>query len=274
VVYWSATSSTKAPLKVKQAKTIMSQSFGDWFNQLGPVTRASLVAVVGLSAVSSLNIVSPSLLVLTKEALTSLQVWRFATAAFYLGNFSFPWLMTVATFVVYTRKNEESNFKGKTADMVYMFLVVIAALSVGSLLLSFYVTSFSFLMSLCWIFCKRHPEEQLELFGFAFRSSVFPWVLMALHFIMGGGIMADILGIVVGHAYLFFKDVLPVTHHQRWLETPLWLQRRFPQPTTRVTSFGAEVHPYDPRFQTVRRTAAPQGGGSHNWGSGRALGSS
>ncbi|KAL7696967.1 hypothetical protein N2W54_005191 [Lotmaria passim] len=252
----------------------MSQNFGDWFNHLGLVTRVSLVAAVGLSAVSTLNIIDPVQLILTSKAVTSLQVWRFATSAFFLGNFSFPWLMTIATFVTYVKNNEEYDFKDKTADLVYMFLVVIAALSAVGLYFNLYVTSFSFLMALCWIFCKRHPEQQLELFGFAFRSAVFPWALMALHFVMGGGLMADFLGVVVGHAYLFFKDVLPVTHQQRWLETPLWLKRQFPQPTTRVTSFGAEVHPYDSRFQAGRRNAAPQSGGSHNWGSGRALGSS
>ncbi|KPA82618.1 putative mitochondrial hypothetical protein [Leptomonas pyrrhocoris] len=254
----------------------MSQNFGDWFNQLGPVTRASLVAAVGLSAASSLNLISVSKLILTSEAITSLQVWRFVTAAFFLGNFSFQWLMTIAMFVTYVKNNEEYDFKDKPADLVYMFLVVIAALSAVGLYFNLYVTSFSFLMALCWIFCKRHPEQRLELFGFAFRSAVFPWALMALHFVMGGGLLADILGVVAGHAYIFFKDVLPLTHQQRWLETPAWLLRRFPQATTRITSFGAEVHPYDPRFQTGRRNDAPQGGssgGSHTWGHGRALGS-
>lgn len=255
----------------------MSQNFGDWFNQLGPVTRASLVAAVGLSAASSLNVISVSYLLLTSEAVTSLQVWRFATAAFFLGNFSFQWLMSIAMFVTYVKHNEEHDFKGKTADLVYMFLIVIAALSGVGLYFNLYVTSFSFLMALCWIFCKRHPEQQLTLFGFAFRSAVFPWALLALHFVMGGGLMADILGIVAGHAYIFLKDVLPVTHNQRWVETPLWLKRQFPQPSTRVTSFGAEVHPYDPRFQTGRRNDASQssGGssGSHRWGQGRTLGS-
>lgn len=255
----------------------MSQNFGDWFNQLGLVTRFSLVAAVGLSAASSLNLVNVSRLLLTSEAVTSFQLWRFVTASFFLGNFSFQWLMTIATFVTYVKNNEEHDFKGKTADLVYMFIVVIAGLSGVGLYFNLYVTSFSFLMALCWIFCKRHPEQQLTLFGFAFRSAVFPWALMALHFVMGGGLLADFLGVVVGHAYVFVKDVLPATHQQRWLETPMWLRRQFPQPTTRVTSFGAEVHPYDPRFQTGRRGEAAQGGasrgGAHSWGQGRALGS-
>lgn len=253
----------------------MSQNFADWFNQLGPVTRFSLVTAVGLSAVSSLNLVSPSRLVLTSEAVTAMQVWRFVTAAFFLGNFSFPWMMTIATFVTYVKNNEETDYKGKTADFVYMFLVVIGVLSAVGLFFNLYTTSFSLLMALCWIFCKRHPEQQLELFGFAFRSAVFPWVLMALHFVLGGGFMADLIGVAAGHAFLFVKDVLPTTHQQRWLETPLWLQRRFPQPTTRVASFGPEVHPYDPRFQTNRRSTTQQSeGASHKWGTGRALGSS
>lgn len=253
----------------------MSQNFGDWFNQLGLVTRVSLVAAVGLSAASSLNLMSASKFILTSEAITSLQVWRFATAAFFLGNFSFQWLMTIATFVTYVKNSEEHDFKGKTADMVYMMLVVIGALSAVGLYFNLYVTSFSLLMSLCWIFCKRHPEQQLTLFGFAFRSAVFPWALMALHFVMGGGLLADFLGVLIGHAYVFMKDVLPVTHQRRWLETPRWLLRQFPQPTSRVTSFGAEVHPYDPRFQTGQRSeaAAQNRGGSHSWGKGRTLGS-
>ncbi|KAG5506987.1 hypothetical protein JKF63_05733 [Porcisia hertigi] len=251
----------------------MSQNFGDWFNQLGVVTRVSLVASVGLSAACSLNVVGVGSVILTSEAVTSLQVWRLVTAALYLGNFSFPWLMTVAMFATYVKNNEESDFKGKTADMVYMFLLLVSALSAAGLFFNVYVTSFSFLMALCWIFCKRHPERELTLFGFAFHSSVFPWVLMALHLVMGQGVFADILGIVTGHAYVFFKDVFPVSHNQRWLETPRWLQRQFPQSPHRMGSLGPEVHPYDPRFQAARRSENQQGSSiSHNWGRGQALG--
>ncbi|GET87898.1 hypothetical protein, conserved [Leishmania tarentolae] len=253
----------------------MPQNFGDWFNELGLVTRASLVASVGLSAACSLNVVGAGSVILTSEAITSLQVWRFVTAAFYLGNFSFPWLMTVAMFVTYVKNNEESDFKGKTADMTYMFLLLVSALSAVGLFFNMYVTSFSFLMALCWVFCKRHPEQELTLFGFSFRSAVFPWVLMALHLVMGQGLLADVLGIVAGHAYVFFKDIFPVSHNQRWLETPMWLRRQFPQPTHRIASFGPEVHPYDPRFQAARRSEAEQrSSGLHNWGRGQTLGSS
>lgn len=251
----------------------MSQNFGDWFNQLGPVTRASLIATVGLSAACSLNFVSANAVVLTSDAVWSLQVWRFVTSALFLGSFSFPWLMTVAMFVTYVKNNEDTDFKGKTADMVYMFLFLVGLLSIAGFYLHVYVTSFSFLMALCWIFCKRHPEQVLSLFGFNFRSAVFPWVLMAIHFVMGQGLMADVLGIVAGHAYVFGKDVLPASHNQRWLETPMWLRRQFPQPTHRVASLGAEVHPYDPRFQAGRRADAPQSTSTHSWGRGQALGS-
>ncbi|KAG5502997.1 hypothetical protein JIQ42_06960 [Leishmania sp. Namibia] len=253
----------------------MPQNFGDWFNQLGLVTRASLVASVGLSAACSLNVVGVGSVILTSDAIASLQVWRFVTAALYLGNFSFPWLMTVAMFVTYVKNNEESDFKGKTADMMYMFLLLVGVLSAVGLFLKVYVTSFSFLMALCWIFCKRHPEQELTLFGFSFRSAVFPWVLVALHLVMGQGLLADMVGIVTGHAYVFFRDVFPVSHNQRWLETPMWLQRQLPQTTHRITSFGPQVHPYDSRFQAAQRSGAQQGGSdSHNWGRGQMLGSS
>ncbi|KAK7198654.1 Der1-like family [Novymonas esmeraldas] len=250
----------------------MSQDFGEWFNQLGLVTRASLIASVGLSAACSLNLIGVGSVILTPEAVTSVQLWRFVTAAFYLGNFSFPWLMTVAMFVMYIKYNEENDFKGKTADMVYMFAVLIGVLSAVGLALHVYVTSFSLLMALCWVFCKRHPEQQLTLFGFAFRSAVFPWILMALHLIMGQGLMADVIGVAVGHAYIFFKDIFPVSHNQRWLETPAWLRRQFSQTTPRIASLGPESHPYDPRFQAARRGEA-QPSGRHNWGRGQALGS-
>lgn len=227
---------------------------------------------VGLTTVGSLGIIPIEWMLLTPKTIYSLQVWRIITAALYFGNFSFPWLMTIGMFVTYLKYNEDYDFKGRMADMVWMCSTLILVLTLAGLYFSFAVTSFSFVMALCWVFCKRHPELQMTLFSFQFNAAMFPWALMGFHLIMGQGLLADIVGIVAGHAFVFLKDILPSTHGRRLLETPLWLQRQFPSAGPRIGTLGAEVHPTDARFRAPQHNAAPLMGG-HQWGRGRALGS-
>lgn len=253
------------------ARYQMAQSFEAWYNALPRVTRLILVATVVITAVSTFGLISPYWLVLTRSFLIDLQWWRPLTATLFLGNFSFPWLMSVGMLLTYLKYNEENDFKGKTADFVWMLLVLMIGLTVLGVLFQLPIVSFAFMMALCWVFCKRNPALRLSLLGFEFNANVFPWVLMGFHVILGQGILEDVCGIVVGHLFVFLRDVLPATHGHRLLETPLWLKRRIPElGNPGFQTLHPEVHPQDARFG--QRNAPQQDPGRHNWGRGRPLG--
>ena len=37
-----------------------------------------------------------------------------------------------------------------------------------------------------------------------------------------GNIYQAVSGIIIGHAYIYLKEILPVTHRKSFLETPRW----------------------------------------------------
>lgn len=64
--------------------------FKAWYFSKPLVTRTYLTGVFLLSTLVSLNVVSPYSLTYTfKEAVFQFEIWRFITAGFFLGKFSF-----------------------------------------------------------------------------------------------------------------------------------------------------------------------------------------
>lgn len=253
----------------------MAQSFDAWLNSLGFLTRYALGAVFVLTCLVSLHIVSPYHVVLLSTTFTEFQLWRLFTAALFFGSFSLPWLFSVAMFVSYMNYNETYDFKEKTGDFLWMLLFLLLCNSLGGVLLGLFTTSFALLMSLCWVFCRRHPELKMNLYGFEFASNTFPWILLLFHFILGQSVMEDILGIFVGHVFFFLRDVMPKTHGGDPLRTPAWFLR-YVMPNSGRVGFGT-VHPathnaHDARFARPQQRAA-DAGQQHRWGTGRVLGS-
>ncbi|KAH9586200.1 Derlin [Trypanosoma melophagium] len=267
----------------------MAQNFETWLNNLSPMTRYILGIAVFLTVVSSLGVVGGERLLLTQDVITHMQLWRPFTSAFFLGNFSANWPFSLAILIMYSNYNEKFDFMGKSGDFVWMWLFMITIVTVVGLFIGLYFTSFSLMMALCWVFCKRHPEMNLTLFVFEFRAAVFPWVLLLFHVIMGGAFMEDIVGIVIGHLYYFLKDVFPETHGMNPLRTPAWFLRLVMPNDMRtglhVWSSGAYRPAGNSNSNNMNMmsgsssystgSAGGSGSGSqHRWGKGRALGSS
>lgn len=242
----------------------MAQSFESWWGVLGPLTKFALITAFLCTAAVSMGIVSPELMIVDFEKLFySLELWRLVTSTFLLGKFGFPWLMNLAMLVTYVKNHEEIGFPGRRADMVWMMLVLGAFEQLAAALLGMRLVAFAFVMSLCWIFCKRNPSFSMNIYVFNFSANMFPWALMVFHLVMGMNIIDDIVGIVAGHAFLFAHDVLPVTHNITIITTPKFLLSYFPPEKLGVSGLNQVPQ---------ARQAQQQQPARHNWGAGRALG--
>ena len=60
----------------------------------------------------------------------------------------------------------------------------------------------------------------MSIWGFPVKSANLPWVLMAFHLFTGGNPFNDLIGVVVGHSYIFLTQVLPESHGYELLKTP------------------------------------------------------
>ncbi|XP_063769067.1 derlin-3 isoform X5 [Pseudophryne corroboree] len=190
----------------------MAQPGFTWHHHHIPtVTRAYTGACLLTTAAVQMQLITPFQLYINPDLIfRKLQVWRLVTNFLFFGHMGFSFFFNLIFVYRYSKMLEETSFRGRTADFVFMFLF-------GGLLLTLFgmFTGLSFLgeaftLMLVYVWCRRNPFIQINLFGLlTFRAPFLPWVLMGLSLIMGASSLVDFLGIITGHIYFFLEDVFP-----------------------------------------------------------------
>lgn len=128
-------------------------------------------------------------------------------------------------------------------------------------------------MSVIYVYCMINQDQIVSFwFGTRFKARYLPWALFGMNFLLGGGGISELAGILVGHLYYFVMMKYPADQGVTLLQTPQFLYRLFPdggqaafmapsQPTART------AQPV-PRAATAAGATAPTG---YNWGRGRRL---
>ena len=102
-------------------------------------------------------------------------------------------------------------------------------------------------------------------FGTRFKARYLPWALFGVNFMLVGGGLFELVGILVGHLYFFVMLKYPAEQGVTLIQTPQFLYSYFPnnQPASFV-----------PPGRTARPGAAPSAPTAptgHDWGRGRRL---
>ena len=190
-----------------------------------PVTRALLVVSLALMTLAQLNVIDQiDLFYDFKLILENREFYRFITGVLYFGSFSVSTLISLYAFVNFASLIESSIFSGKPGDFV--FFMAFASV------VNFVIASFTkeiFLgptvASVCFYYWSKHFSEQsVQLVGvpIAVKASLVPFIYVVLSLVRGGirGMIPDLLGVVVGHLYFFFHDVMAVRFGTSLLESP------------------------------------------------------
>ena len=110
------------------------------------------------------------------------------------------------------------------------FLYMIFFIFFGNLifLIPFYWNSYlilktSFIMSITYIYCKRNPNVTfMFMMIFKVKAIYFIWIDFA-QIVLFQSLAYAVSGLVVGHLYIYFKDILPVSHGKNYLKTPKFI---------------------------------------------------
>lgn len=79
----------------------------------------------------------------------------------------------------------------------------------------------SFAFAIMYIFCRKHPNQQFNvLFILRLKALYFPWFYLFFRLITDHGLTNLLVGLVAGHAYIYLKEILPLSSHKHYLETP------------------------------------------------------
>uniref|UniRef100_A0A7S1Y554 Derlin n=1 Tax=Grammatophora oceanica TaxID=210454 RepID=A0A7S1Y554_9STRA len=186
--------------------------FMSWYMDIPVVSRMYLTGAFLATAACSVDIVTPYTLYFNWDLIFQHgQVWRLVTSYLFFGVFSIDFLFHMYFLSRYSRLLEEGDFRGRTANFVYMLLFGVMAMT----LLAKYTDSpflgsaLTFMMSYVW--GRRNPDTRMSFLGFfTFHAPYLPWVMLGFSLLLGNYVMNDLIGIAAGHVYYFAEYVYPV----------------------------------------------------------------
>jgi Derlin-2/3 len=87
--------------------------------------------------------------------------------------------------------------------------------------------SLSFAMTYYW--GRKSKTTNVEFMGvFTFRAPYLPWFYLVISFLLESDFKNDLYGLLIGHLYFFFKEILPrikSANNIKILETPKFFIR-------------------------------------------------
>lgn len=130
------------------------------------------------------------------------------------GKFNFNILFEIYFIILFVGKLEKSYSTSHSyADFIYLLIITyLACLVICSLLNwgSCFLLSLPIKEALIYVTCKRNPEEVIMfMFILKVKSKYFPFASAAFNLLSGQSIINEIVGIGVGHVFVYLKDILP-----------------------------------------------------------------
>uniref|UniRef100_A0A8C9JTW5 Derlin n=1 Tax=Panthera tigris altaica TaxID=74533 RepID=A0A8C9JTW5_PANTA len=245
---------------------------GDWFRSIPAITRYWFAATVAVPLVGKLGLISPAYFFLWPEAfLYRFQIWRPITATFYFPvgpGTGFLYLVNLYFLYQYSTRLETGAFDGRPADYLFMLLFNWICIVITGLAMDMQLLMIPLIMSVLYVWAQLNRDMIVSFwFGTRFKACYLPWVILGFNYIIGGSVINELIGNLVGHLYFFLMFRYPMDLGGRnFLSTPQFLYRWLPSRRGGVSGFG--VPP-----ASMRRAADQNGGGGrHNWGQGFRLG--
>ncbi|WEL39965.1 endoplasmic reticulum membrane protein [Encephalitozoon hellem] len=194
--------------------------------RIPPITRYIVLLISIVELLVYIDAVSPYSLYYSPLFLKKLEIWRVFTSFLYFGRPTLDMFMHVVFLYRYSRMLEEGC--ASTSEYFWLIFVISSALFVISNIYGISALGTSFSSTITYIWTKRNPRAIVQIFGFiSFPAFYLPFILPGFMLLSKRSIsIDDVLGIVVGHLFHYFKDVYP-----RWgrdvLKTPCWAKKLF-----------------------------------------------
>ena len=209
--------------------------FKSFYFQLPPMTRYYLTSVFATATIATyikpLQILVYYIFLDYDLAFKKFQFWRLFTNVLFIGGFSSTFLFFVV-MVYLNLKSAEQNAIVLRAYAVFVMMIVylLIFLNVVNILSSKifgfkagFTLAQQLFLALIYISSKREPQKIVTLYFFRMKNAFFPYALILLNIVSGGGIYDNIIGIIVGNIYFVLKDVLPESKGLDILKTPKFL---------------------------------------------------
>ncbi|XP_059363849.1 derlin-1-like [Carassius carassius] len=248
---------------------------GDWFKNIPFITRYWFAGSIAVPLIGKLGLISPVYLVLWPEAFFhKFQIWRPISGTLYFPvgpGTGFLYLVNLYFLYQYSSRLETGAFDGRPADYMFMLLFNWICIVITGLMMDMQLLMIPLIMSVLYVWAQLNRDVIVSFwFGTRFKACYLPWVILGFNYIIGGSIVNELIGNLVGHLYFFLMFKYPMDLGGRsFLSTPQFLYQMFPNRRGGVSGFGV---PPTRRPVPQEQPGGGGGGGRHNWGQGFRLG--
>ena len=209
--------------------------FKDFYFKLPPITRYYLSIIFATATIAtyikSLQMLIYYIFLDYNLVFKQFQIWRLFTNIFFIGGFSTSFLFFVVMVYLNFKTAEQNAIilraYGQFIMMIVYLLIFINIINILAFKIFGFKIGFTLaqqlFLSFIYIDSKRQPQKIVTLYFFRMKNAFFPYALMVLNIVSGGGIYDNIIGIIAGNIYYVLKDVLPVSKNLNILKTPKFL---------------------------------------------------
>ena len=185
--------------------------FNFFFQDSPKVTTFLTLTCLSISVLTWFEILSPLYLYLNFELIfKKYQFWRLFTSFFYYGDIGLSFIFHMILFFRNSKFLENSVFKGNAADYIFFLLFSITYILIISFFVGFIfpASSLSFAMTYYW--GRKSKNVVVQFMGiFNLRAPYLPWFYLIFSFLLDSDFKYDLVGMIVGHFFFFFKDIFP-----------------------------------------------------------------
>ncbi|KAF9758270.1 Derlin-2 [Nosema granulosis] len=203
-----------------------NRSFLGQFFSTPPITRMLSISIIAVIVGVYIKLVSPYMLMYSPLFLRKGEIWRICTCFLYFGRPSLDVLIHITFLYRYSRMLEEGFIN--TSDYFWLVTIISSILFAIANIFNIPLLASAFSSTITYIWTRRNPHALVQIFGFiSFPAFYLPFIVPLFMLITEKRILTeDLLGIVVGHLYFFFKDVYP-----KWgsdiFRTPCFIKKLF-----------------------------------------------
>ncbi|SBT76156.1 DER1-like protein, putative [Plasmodium ovale] len=185
-----------------------------WYNNLPNVTKYMITLIFLVTLLITCNLLNVIYLLLDWNLIyNNYQVWRIFLNFLYVGKFSLSWVFFMSLLSQFSSSLEKNSVFTTPGSYLYFITIQCTFLSLISILFywprGYPFLGNSLLFSIIYYWSRREAWSQVSIYFFTVKGYQLPFALIFLHLIMGQSLWVDIMGLLSGHIYYFFRELLP-----------------------------------------------------------------